>query len=539
MYIDPVKLKSKSQLIKDYRAHNEEILHYFDYSPFDNLIERVKDVQAREFDRESLTNVLYTINEEWHAPDSTFRNIERLKDTNSVVVIGGQQAGLLTGPFYTINKIISIIQFARQQESKLQIPVVPVFWIAGEDHDYDEINHIFLSDLPRMKKHKIDQHITDKQSISQVSIDKESADLWLKDIFKQLSETEYTKDLYETIQACLNQSETYVDFFAHLIFKLFQDEGLVLIDSGHPDVRRLESSFFMEFIEKQPMIASNVYASFQQIKQLGYSVSLDVDINDAHIFYHNEKERILLERDQNQNWIGKNNEVMLTTEALLKIAEETPELLSNNVVTRPLMQELLFPSLAFIGGDGEISYWSVLKGAFHAMGIKMPPVLPRLSFSYVDRSLKKRMEKRSISCSNAINDGVEHLKMNWLASHNQPPINVMVEQMKHSIDQLHQPLREVAREIRTDLGELAEKNLGYLYRDIDYLQDKIMKVLEEKYANDLKDFELIHHALHPFGALQERTWNPIEWINEHGTTFINDLLKENCSFEEDHYVVYL
>ena len=97
----------------------------------------------------------------------------------------------------------------------------------------------------------------------------------------------------------------------------------------------------------------------------------------------------------------------------------------------------------------------------------------------------------------------------------------------------------MAREIRTDLGELAEKNLGYLYRDIDYLQDKIMKVLEEKYANDLKDFELIHHALHPFGALQERTWNPIEWINEHGTTFINDLSKENCSFEEDHYVVYL
>src|SRR5699024_9297061 len=136
------------------------------------------------------------------------------------------------------------------------------------------------------KKHKIDHYPTEKQSISYISIDREYADKWLKEIFKQLNETEYTRELYDTIQDCLNRSETYVDFFAHLIFKLFKDEGLVLIDSGHPDVRRLESSFFMELIDKQPMIASNVYASFQQIKQLGYSVSLDVDIHDAHIFYH-------------------------------------------------------------------------------------------------------------------------------------------------------------------------------------------------------------------------------------------------------------
>lgn len=539
MYIDPLPLKNKSQLIKDYRAHKEDIMQYFDYSPFDNLLERVKELQARDFDRESLTNVLYTMNENWNAPDSTFRSIERLKDTNSVVVIGGQQAGLLTGPFYTINKIISIIQFARQQESKLQIPVVPVFWIAGEDHDYDEINHIYLSDSFRMKKHRIDHYVTDKRSISHIQIDRESADRWIKQIFNQLKETEYTRHLYETIQHCLTRSETYVDFFAHLIFELFKDEGLVLIDSGHPEIRRLESPYFKELIEKQPMIASNVYASFQQLRQSGYPVALDVEINDAHIFYHNHQERILLERDQDQNWVGKNNEVLFTTEEMVSIAEENPELLSNNVVTRPLMQELLFPSLAFIGGDGEISYWSVLKGAFHTLGIKMPPVLPRLSFSFVDRSTKKRMEKRSITCSEAVNHGVSHLKQNWLATHHQPPIRLMIEQLKRSIDELHKPLRGVAHDIRSDIGELAEKNLSYLYRNIDYLQDKMLKGIEDKYANELSDFELINKVLYPFGALQERTWNPVEWINEHGTTFLYELLKENCLFEEEHYIVYL
>src|SRR5699024_11029072 len=118
---------------------------------------------------------LEEMNEQWHAPQATFRNIERLKDSNSVVVIGGQQAGMLTGPLYTIHKIISIIQFAKQKEAELNVPVIPLFWIAGEHHDFEEINHIIvpISGISgvSMKKDKLKKPVIERMHASSITVD--------------------------------------------------------------------------------------------------------------------------------------------------------------------------------------------------------------------------------------------------------------------------------------------------------------------------------------------------------------------------------
>ena len=214
MYIDPIPLYKKSQFIKDYREQKADVLKYFDYEPFGDLSKRLQDLQARDFDRENLANVLHTLNINWNAPQSTLDNIERLRDPNSVVVIGGQQAGLLTGPFYTLNKVISLLQFARQQEAKWNIPVIPVFWIAGEDHDFDEINHVYLLDKESFKKHKLRHVSVNKRPISQLMLDHDQAHQWLDEVFQHLDETVYTKYLYQMTKECLDSSQSYVDFFA-------------------------------------------------------------------------------------------------------------------------------------------------------------------------------------------------------------------------------------------------------------------------------------------------------------------------------------
>ena len=247
----------------------------------------------------------------------------------------------------------------------------------------------------------------------------------------------------------------------------------------------------------------------------------------------------MLERNEIGEWVGKQNEIKLTTEELLEIAQEKPELLSNNVVSRPIMQELVFPTLAFIGGLGEISYWSVLKKAFHALNIKMPPVLPRLSFTFIDQNTEKRLKKFAIDGSSAVNYGVDKQKMNWLATQNNPPLHYISEQLKQVIDDAHRPLRNIASEIRSDLGELANKNLEYLYRDIEFLEERMNKALEEKFEVELTEFNMINQMLYPNGGLQERIWNPLPMINQHGLGFIQKLTNELCSFEEDHFLVYI
>lgn len=541
MRINTIKQQKQNPLIDDYRKNKSRIMQYFDYNPYMDSAyqERLESLESREFNREQLTRTLYAINQQWDAPQSTYDNIERLKENESVVVIGGQQAGLLTGPMYAINKLISIIQFARQQESKLQKPVIPVFWIAGEDHDFDEINHIFLPEDSSMKKYKLLQKGMEKQSVSDIPIDQTYAGQWVNRLFEQLRETPYTKELYKIVQNCLEKSKTYVDFFARIIFQLVDEEGVVLTDSGDPLMRELEQNHFAAMIEKQPEISSGVYTSVQQIKQAGYAVSLDVESDDAHLFYHKDNERILLTRDADGNWQGKQNEFLLTDREMIDIAKHNPGLLSNNVVTRPLMQELLFPTLAFIGGPSEVGYWSVLKPAFRAVGVKMPPVLPRLSFTFVERHIKKALDKYGITDEYAINHGVEELKTKWLASQSNPPVQHVVSEVKQSVDNVHSPLRDIAKDIRSDLGELADKNLYYLHCDIELLEGRILKALEEKYDRELHEYDMIQNALRPNNGLQERTWNPLPWINEHGLFFIRHLAKEPCSLKESHYAVYV
>lgn len=466
MHVQSINLQTHNKLIHDYRNENETLMQYFDYNPFESKVfqKRVEDLNHKQINREQLADVLHKINTTWNAPDSTIENVERLRGENSLVVIAGQQAGLLTGPMYTVNKIISVVHLARQQEEKLQVPVIPLFWIAGEDHDFDEINHIFLADTPKMKKYTLLQRVLDKKAVSNIVIDDVQANEWLDRLFMELNETIHTKELYSTIKTFLSESDTFVDFFAKLIFWFFHEEGVVLVDSNHSQIRQLESDYFVNLIDNQPKTSDAIKNSFEEIVKQGYSLSIEVETNDANLFYQNGSERVLLVRDENDNWIGKKNEVKFTSEELRGIARNEPELLSNNVMTRPLMQEMLFPTLAFIGGPGEIGYWSVLKNAFHAHKMKMPPVVPRLSFTFMERHVEKLLSKYQIESEHAINYGVIGVKDKWLEDKQDPPVNQLADQLKQTIHKAHLPLRELAGSIQSDLGDLANKNLDYLIR---------------------------------------------------------------------------
>lgn len=539
MRIDPIHLIHKSPFIRKYRNIDEEVMDFFDYSPFSDYERRVNDLKLRTFQRDELADVLVRMNKRWGADQATIENIERLREEGSVVVIGGQQAGLLTGPLYTFNKIISILHFSKKQEEKLGIPVIPVFWIAGEDHDFDEINHIYMQTKEAIIKHRVSQFIPGKFPISNISLEHDLIKKWLQQIFQEMQETMYTKDLYTTIRRVLEQSDTYVDFFAKLINQFFANYGLVLIDSADQDLRKLEREYFKKMILHQEKIAKSVYDRLQTLASKDYIIDLDAKINDAHLFYHLHNERVLLERTKDGKWIGKQEEVLFTTDELLQKLEEKPYLFSNNVVTRPLMQELLFPTLAFVAGDGEISYWGVLKDAFHQLKLKMPPVLPRLSFTYVDLQTEQLLNKYSISLKDAINAGLEIYKMNWLKQKQQPPIGQLIESIKESIDSVHRSLRDVARSIRADLEGLANKNLRLIHRELDYVEQRLQNALEEKYEKEIGHFNQLQNRLYPENSLQERVLNPIHLLNDYGYTFIDQMLQLNFSYEKDHYVIYL
>lgn len=538
MRIESIQMKQTNSLIADYLNNDEQINDFIDY-PTDNLEQRLKDLNDQTFDRKALTDVLHSMNEQWQAPEQSLKNISRLQASDSVVVIGGQQAGLLTGPLYTINKIISLIQYSRQQEEALGVPVIPVFWIAGEDHDFAEINHVNMLKGTRMKKIPISQFEEKRIPVGDLTIDQKRANDWLNKLFLTIPETIHTKKLYNELMDCLQDAKTYVDFFATLIYKLFPTEGLVLINSHDENLRTIESDYFQAMIHQQEDISVTIYEKRMRLKRLGYPTPVEAEIDDTHLFYHLNGERVLLKRQDSGRWIGKQDNINFTTNELMEIAEHQPQLLSNNVMTRPIMQEFLFPTLAFVGGHAEISYWMLLRETFHLFNKKLPPLVPRLSYTFIDRKLEKILTAYNLSAEYVINDGVHRDKMNYLSASQQPAVEQMFKQLNETIQYVHQPVREAAYQLRADVGQFSDRNLFHLQTTVNQLKHRMKQAIEENYEQTINDFDLLQGWLQPENHLQERMWNILPFINEHGLSFIKALINEPCTFKENHFVVYL
>ncbi|WP_181348923.1 bacillithiol biosynthesis cysteine-adding enzyme BshC [Thalassobacillus sp. CUG 92003] len=539
MRIDSIDIKPDDPLVRDYQEHFATIEEKFNYNPFDQNTYHARhhELMQRSFQREKLADTLLELNQNWGAPRSTTENIERLKHEESTVVIGGQQAGLLTGPLYTVHKIISILQLAKRQEEKLNKPVIPVFWIAGEDHDFAEINHVFIPEQKQMRKLQTAQKVNERVAVSDLNLDQNETKQWLARMFGTLNETEYTKDLYRQLSHDIDHSKGFADFFARLVFRMFHHEGIVLMDSHHPSIRELETEYFSELIRQSDEIGYGVHRAVQANQQAGYPVSLECRPSDLHLFYHMEGERVLLKQEEDRVK-GKQDEVTMTFEQMLEIAYHDPTKLSNNVVTRPLMQECLFPTLAFVGGPGEISYWSVLKPAFNAIDRKMPPVVLRQSFTLIDRKAERLLDEYHIQIEDAIEFGVGRHKMSWLSSQSSPPIEQMINQAKQEIDRIHEPLRYQAREMGDDLGQVADKNLAYIYQDIAYLRQRMERRIDEQYAADIENFDYLELLLHPGKGRQERKWNVLPWINAYGLNLFSNIQRHDLSIP-GHHVIYV
>ncbi|HZG61193.1 MAG TPA: bacillithiol biosynthesis cysteine-adding enzyme BshC [Anoxybacillus sp.] len=544
MEIMEISLPSVTPLATDYIEGLFPVRVGFDYNIYDDDVfkMRLNDLKERAYPRQKLVEHLLRYHQKFTVSKKTLDNIHRLLDPESVVVIGGQQAGLLTGPLYTIHKIISILKFAKQQEKALKVPVVPVFWIAGEDHDFAEVNHVYVVENEKIKKKTYPYTFSEKRMVADLPIDRQRCFEWVKEVVETYGETDVTNQLLSFIEESLGEAETIVDFFASLILRLFASEGLVVINAADSELRAIERDFFLRLLNRHREITKLVLAQQEELNKIGYKKTLDVQEQSVHLFYHHNGERLLLEYDdQVQQFRSKKREVSFTYtyEELISLVETKPQLFSNNVVTRPLMQEYLFPTLAFIGGPGEIAYWAELKQAFSLFEFRMPPVVPRLNITIVERSVHTDIEEVGLTVSAVLQGAIEQAKKNWLRNQFKYPLEELFANAKANIEEIHRPLREIGMEIDRGLADLLTKNANFLQSQIDFLHQTLQRRLEQKYETELRKFARIEMALLPNRAPQERIWNIFYYMNKHGLDFVDRLLRLDYKWNGMHKIVYI
>ncbi|ALC80959.1 MULTISPECIES: bacillithiol biosynthesis cysteine-adding enzyme BshC [Bacillus] len=539
MQLTALSIQSKNPFVRDYIEGKKDVLNFFDYDMTNDRVweDRLNDLSFRTFSRDTLADYLLEYHKKFKSDEMNL-SIEKIRNPNSVMIVGGQQAGLLTGPLYTIHKVISIIVLAKEKEEQLQVPVIPLFWVAGEDHDIEEINHVFTAENGRLSKKKLSQNQVKKSCASRTLLDKRKCKDWIDEVFKTYGETEYTLSLMEELYRCLDCSDTYVEFFEQIIANLFQEDGLLLLNSGDPGLRKLETEFFQELLEKNDDLADALEAQQEDIAKAGYSNVIDYQEKHANLFYEFDGERFLI-RKSNGNYTIHDLGIEWSEDELIQVIKETPEAFSNNVVTRPLMQEFLLPTLAFIAGPGELSYWAELKRIFHIMDFKMAPLVPRLNISILERHIDTKLLERNLELSDVIENGVERWKNRYFTDRIPEDFEASLLQAKTEIESIHSRLRYEALQIDNSLEGVVKKNAAFIQQQLDFLDHSVKKSVKRREDRVLRDFDRIQTSLCPDSSLQERIWNIMYYLNKYGPDFIKRFKSLPFSFQNKHNVVKL
>lgn len=536
MKLEQISIPVQNRVLADYWKGNADIHSFFTY-PYEqeSFVKRAETIGKRDYKRESLVKVMRAYMDRFGISEQAAKHLEEL-EAGALAIVGGQQAGVFTGPLYSVYKAITVILLAKEQRQALGIPVVPVFWIAGEDHDLDEINHTFTIVDGNVKKRGYSKRSNKKTMASTTPIDHEAIEQLIRTVFKDYGETNYTESLLKEVLEASRISETFTDFFTVLMNHLFADYGLLMVDAAYTPFRQFESAYFERLIDCSEEIAQAVFVQEKALEKAGYGKPIEATENNANLFFVKEGERFLLEQSDG-GFVNTSAHLKFTKEELLETARRSPEQLSNNVVTRPLMQELTLPVLAFVGGPGELAYWATLKPAFAILDLEMPIFAPRLNISIATRKIQPLMERHELTFEAVIEGESEAKKERFIAEVQDREALAQVEAMGASLLSQYEVLTAHLLQNDVNIEQILEKNKAFHLKQLAYLEGKIKEHTLQKHETVIRQFETIHAEFTPNRSLQERMFNPYQYLNQYGPTLVDDLMRLPMTVGPQHFLV--
>ncbi|GAA4319856.1 bacillithiol biosynthesis cysteine-adding enzyme BshC [Pontixanthobacter gangjinensis] len=506
-----------SDLILDYLSEKEELKNFYKRFPrIDNFEAQIKE-KSESYDhkiRQDLFEVLTEQYRELDVSDKTRKNIEVLKEKNTFTVVTGHQLNLFTGPLYFLYKIVSTINLtSRLKERYPENDFVPVYWMATEDHDFEEINFFNLHGK-KFKWNKADER-AGKTAVGKLSTK------GLKDVFELFSaelgggeNAEKLKALFEN--AYLNH-DNLTDATRYLANEIFGEYGLVIVAAGDARLKNHFAPYAKNELLKQ-VSYEKTSASVENLNSLGYNVQ--VNPREINLFYLNEeiRERIIKREDK---YYVHETEISWSEDEILNELQQYPERFSPNVMMRPLYQEVILPNLCYIGGGGELAYWLELKDYFEAEKVMFPILLLRNSALLQSAKQNYKRERLDISIPELF------LKQHELINRKVRKIsNIDIDfspQKEHLVKQFQEMYELAEKTDQSFLGAVKAQEVKQL-KGLDNLEKRLLKAQKRKLKDEVERITEIQNDLFPNRSLQERQTNFSEFYDEYGEDLITQLL---------------
>ncbi len=516
-----------TNLFVDYISNSEKTTSFFKHHIFKSDFENF--FQQHTFDTCNRVTLVETLNMQSKLVDNTSAlsqaNIQLLKKNNAYTITTGHQLCLFTGPMYFIYKIVSTINLCKTL--KTQFPdkeFVPVYWMASEDHDFEEVNHINVFNK------KITWQSNEKGAVGDFKTNNlQSVIDELKTI---LGNSEKATEFVALIEDAYVKHKTLDQATRFLVNALFGEYGVVILDGNDAEFKKeFKDEFKKDIFDNASFDIVN-----KTIAKLEENYNIQVTPRPINVFYKTQGLRERIEKIGDDTFKIINTDLSFTKAELQAIIENTPELLSPNVVLRPLYQQKIMPNIAYVGGPGELAYWLEFEDNFKAHQITFPILMPRQFVLIIDKGTQQKMQKLDISTQAVFNEGEELVK----AFVKTQTTDINLDIFKKQFDAVYANLSDVVGSIDKTLIPSTEAEKQKALNGLLTIEQKINKAFKQKAETEVNQIWNIKQKLFPNNIPQERFDNISMYYTKYGKEFIAELINElTYDLEKFEYVVLM
>ena len=500
-----------SKTMLDYLEQKDTIQSFYNNFPnitgFYNQIEE-KEKSFRLQSRLVLVEALKKQYSNFEVSEKTQENIELLKLKNTFTITTGHQLNLFTGPLYFLYKIISAINLAEELSAKFpEKNFVPVYWMATEDHDFDEINYF------NFEGKKVRWNRKDGGAVGRFSTD--GLEQVLNVFANQLGSSKNATYLKELFSKGYLKHTNLADATRYIANDLFKEYGLIILDGDDSELKKLFIPFVKDELENE--------TSFKEVSKtilnLEKNYKIQVNPREINLFYlsKNSRERIIFE---DGIYKVNNTNISFSKSEILKEVDENSLDFSPNVIMRPLYQEVILPNLCYLGGGGEIAYWFELKDYFKKVNVPFPILLLRNSVQIVSKKQQKKLDNLTISHEELFLNQHELLSKKVLQNSNiEVDFNAKIQYLETQFAEL----KEVAKKTDVSFINAVNAQERKQIKGLENLQKRLLRA-EKTRQNDLVErITALQNEILPNQSLEERQRNFSEYYLEYGTSFIEAL----------------
>ncbi|MBL0176788.1 MAG: bacillithiol biosynthesis cysteine-adding enzyme BshC [Ignavibacteria bacterium] len=532
-------LPGVSDLFLDYSAgvsgaKNFFLGHYADLLAFET---HLHFLERRTYFRPELTEVLLAQNRRFGAPQATLDSIRTLAEGTTFCVITGQQVGIFTGPLYTIYKALAAKHLALWLKD--QFPAynfLPLFWLEAEDHDLDEAASTAVIDRENNLRRIVyaEPAADDAKNVAPVGalVFDERIARCVEELRAALPETEFTSETMALVEAAYKPGVTFADAFAAMLQRLFPASGLVFVDPADPELKKLLAPVILQELETYPTSGEEVIKRSAELEEQYHA---QVKPRAVNLFYLHKGGRYPIE-PIDYGFFLKGTRQRFTSDELLEIANEHPENFSPNVLLRPLFQDFLFPTAAYVAGPSEVAYFAQLQPVYDHFQVPMPIIFPRPGMTILEKKIQKLFNKFDLPYASMF-DTPEELYRIIASAENSDAVSADFAAFKTELLAIAERLPAIAEAAQPSLVEAAKTTTQQIQRHVSLFEERLFQSRRERDAVVQRQLEKMQVYLSPEGKPQERQLNILTFLNRYGRDILTQIDDMCVPFPAEHRVL--